>query len=207
MDIAQAMAMLQGMQGGGGMNPMAAANPLGALQPGMSPDIAPPMTAPVAPPDYNAILQQHLVNQQAEQAAQGRLGAAGLGNAYGFGGGMGNNFQDVMGQMMAERLGARTGGAMQFDPSMGMGGMHQQFRDWRQAGNQPVRAPMGFGARPPGGMGGAPGMTQPAGVATLPGPAAAAPIQSGLGADYMKQRGRLGGPGGGERYNPDVNQF
>lgn len=200
MDIQQAMALLQNAQQGGGMGGMGAVlNPYGALQPG-NPVEAQAMPAP-ALPDYNAILQQKLIAQQADQARQGMLGASGGIPPHAMAGQM----QDQFAQMMAERLGARTGGAMQFDPSMGMQGMHQQFRDWRQAGNQPV----GFGQANRGlsGVMGNPG-APPVGTAVLPGASAAAPLQSGLGADYMKQqRGRLGGPGGGERYNPDVNQF
>jgi len=204
MDIQEAMMALQQARGNpaAGMNPLAQLNPYGALQPGM----AQGMASGVAEPDYNAILQQKLVNAQAEQATQGRLGAGGLGglgNAYGFAGGQGNDMRAAMAQMMAERLGARTGGAMQFDPSMGMQGMHQQFRDWRQAGNQPVR-PFGGG----GGMGAMqpPAMqppTQPAGVATLP----AGGVQSALGADQWKQRGRLGGGGGGNANQFDTNAY
>jgi len=197
------MALLQqGQQGQGmdGMQNLAALNPYGALQPGVGPEMA-----PAAPPDYNAILQQHLVNKQAEQAQMGRLGAGPGMDPRGMGGAM----QAMMAQKIAERLGARTGGALQFDPSMGIHDMSQQFRDWRQAGNEPVRpfggGGMGFGQRPPGGMGGAPGVTQPANVAVMPGAAAAAPIQSGLGADYMKQRGRMGGGGGG--FNQDTNAY
>lgn len=203
MDIQQAMALLQqGQQGQGmdGMQNLAALNPYGALQPGVGPEMA-----PAAPPDYNAILQQHLVNKQAEQAQMGRLGAGPGMDPRGMGGAM----QAMMAQKIAERLGARTGGALQFDPAMGIHDMRQQFRDWRQAGNEPVRpfggGGMGFGQRPPGGMGGAPGVTPPANVATLPGAGAAAPIQSGLGADYMKQRGRMGGGGGG--FNQDTNAY
>jgi len=144
--------MMQQFMGMGGAQP--APSPLGALQPGMSPGIAPPMMGAVAQPDFNAMLQQDMIGRQQ--------------------------------QMMADRLGARTGGAMQFDPSMGMQGMRGQFRDWRQA-----NAPMGFGQQqqpmqPPGMM----PPTQPANVATLPGGG----VQSGLGADYMK-RGRMGGGG------------
>ena len=153
MDIQQIMALLAGQQGGGGMAPP---SPLGALQPGpalpvsgMAPGVpmgmAPGMTMagppmpPPAMPDFNALLQQELVNQQAEQASQGRLGAGGGMNPAAMAG-------DVQARMMQEIANLQQGG---------------------------MSAPQGFGAgnmqpRPPGGMGGAPGMTRPANVATLP---------------------------------------
>jgi hypothetical protein len=176
MDIRDAMMALQGhmpgmapaMQGIMGNPAMAQfmgmqqPSPLGALQPGMSPGIVPPMMGGGAPPDFNAILQQRMVDMNAQRQAQQaeRMG------------------------MMADRFGQRTGGAMQFDPSMGMQGMRSQMQDWRQA-----QRPMGFGG---GGMQPQPMQppTQPANVATLPGGG----VQSGLGADYMK-RPRMGGGG------------
>jgi len=218
MDIAQAMAALQAARQGGGANPLAQLNPYGALQPGVA-----TTTAAAAPgiepgvPDYNSILQQAAVAQQVQQAQQGQLGMGGGVDPRA----MMAEIQARRMQEFADRLGARTGGELTFDPTMGRHDMRQQFRDWRQAGGQPVHGghPMGFGAgermnnwgaagmgggmRPPGGMGGAPGVTPPANVATLPGAAAAAPqmgVQSGLGADYMKNHQR-------RSVNPDVAPY
>jgi len=129
-DIQQAMALLQGAMG-----PQAGANPFGALQPGMGG----PMPA-AAPPDYNAILQQEMVNRQAEQAAQGRLGAGpGIGAP---------DIQAMMAQQMANRFGAAGGGMQQIRP-FGAGMQPPQ-----QPMQQPTQ-PAGVATLPGGGMNGA----------------------------------------------------
>lgn len=206
MDIREAMMALQQQRGAGGnpglmgagVNPLAGLNPYGALQPGAGMAQATAMPAPVQP-DYNAILQQQMINKQAEMAQGGRLNA-GMGLS-GMAPGMGADVQAQMLQALAARLGDRTGGALQFDPSQGWQGMRQQFRDWRQEGNRPVgfgqgQRQGGFGMADAGG-----GMqpqnvgppTQPVGVATPPGGG----VQSALGAGWGQKKPRLGGGGTG----------
>lgn len=120
MDIQQAMMLLQGAQQGGMQQ-------------------APQM----APPDYNAILQQQLVNQQAEQAAMGQLG-----------GGMGP--QPDIGALIAQQMQAQQAPmAFGAQPPGGLGNMAPP----QPPG--PPQPPVGTAQLPGGGMAGALRMAPP----------------------------------------------
>jgi hypothetical protein len=101
------------------------------------------LAPPVAPPDFNSILQQHLVNQQAEAAAQGNIGAGppmGLGDPTAM-------YAQQMQNMMAQ------GGQ---PAPMGFGNM-QQPQPQLQAPTQPA----GQAQLPGGGLAGALRMAPP----------------------------------------------